>query len=83
VTIGGQPATILYAGDAPTLATGVFQINVRIRSLHLGAFVVTNPSVRFDEGPSAEEMKNRNENATRFNVHLSKRHIRRTRVLRY
>jgi uncharacterized protein (TIGR03437 family) len=30
VTIGGQPATILYAGDAPTLPTGVFQINALI-----------------------------------------------------
>jgi trimeric autotransporter adhesin len=30
VTIGGQPATILYAGDAPSLPTGVFQINVVI-----------------------------------------------------
>jgi uncharacterized protein (TIGR03437 family) len=30
VTIGGQPAAILYAGDAPTFATGVFQINATI-----------------------------------------------------
>ena len=30
LTIGGQPATILYAGDAPTLPTGVFQINATI-----------------------------------------------------
>jgi uncharacterized protein (TIGR03437 family) len=29
VTIGGQPAKLLYAGDAPTLA-GVMQINVRV-----------------------------------------------------
>jgi uncharacterized protein (TIGR03437 family) len=30
VSIGGQPAMILYAGDAPALPTGVFQINVEI-----------------------------------------------------
>jgi uncharacterized protein (TIGR03437 family) len=30
MTIGGQPATILYAGDAPTIPTGVFQINATI-----------------------------------------------------
>ena len=29
-TIGGQPAQVLYAGAAPLLPTGVFQINVRI-----------------------------------------------------
>jgi uncharacterized protein (TIGR03437 family) len=27
VTIGGQPAQIQYAGEAPTLVSGVFQIN--------------------------------------------------------
>jgi uncharacterized protein (TIGR03437 family) len=32
MTIGGQPATIPYAGDAPTLPTGVFQINATIPS---------------------------------------------------
>jgi uncharacterized protein (TIGR03437 family) len=30
VAIGSQPASILYAGDAPTLATGVFQINAAV-----------------------------------------------------
>jgi trimeric autotransporter adhesin len=30
MTIGSQPATIPYAGDAPTLPTGVFQINAAI-----------------------------------------------------
>ncbi len=30
LTIGGQPAQILYAGDAPTFPTGVFQINAVI-----------------------------------------------------
>ena len=30
ITIGGQPTTILYAGDAPTLPTGVSQINPAI-----------------------------------------------------
>ncbi len=30
VTIGGQPAQILYAGDAPGFPTGVFQINATI-----------------------------------------------------
>jgi uncharacterized protein (TIGR03437 family) len=29
-TIGGQPATVLYAGAAPTLITGVVQINLQI-----------------------------------------------------
>jgi uncharacterized protein (TIGR03437 family) len=30
VTIGGQPATVLYAGSAPGLVAGVIQINARI-----------------------------------------------------
>jgi uncharacterized protein (TIGR03437 family) len=30
VSIGGQPAEVLYAGSAPLLPMGVFQINVRI-----------------------------------------------------
>lgn len=30
ITIGGQSASIQYAGDAPTLPTGVFQINATI-----------------------------------------------------
>jgi uncharacterized protein (TIGR03437 family) len=30
VTIGGEAAEVLYAGDAPSLATGVLQINARI-----------------------------------------------------
>jgi uncharacterized protein (TIGR03437 family) len=30
VTIGGQPAEVLYAGAAPFLVNGVFQINVRV-----------------------------------------------------
>jgi uncharacterized protein (TIGR03437 family) len=29
-TIGGQPADVLYAGAAPQLVNGVFQINARI-----------------------------------------------------
>lgn len=29
-TIGGRPATILYAGSAPTLVSGVFQVNLRV-----------------------------------------------------
>jgi uncharacterized protein (TIGR03437 family) len=32
MTIGGEPATVLYAGDAPGLSTGVFQINATIPS---------------------------------------------------
>jgi len=32
VTIGGQPATISYAGEAPTLVSGVLQVNVAIPS---------------------------------------------------
>ena len=30
VTIGGQPAQVVYAGSAPTLVSGVVQINARI-----------------------------------------------------
>ncbi len=30
VAIGGEPATVLYAGAAPFLANGVTQINVRV-----------------------------------------------------
>jgi uncharacterized protein (TIGR03437 family) len=30
VTIGGQPAVISYAGEAPTLVSGVLQVNVTI-----------------------------------------------------
>jgi uncharacterized protein (TIGR03437 family) len=30
VMVGGQPADVLYAGGAPQLVSGVFQINVRI-----------------------------------------------------
>jgi uncharacterized protein (TIGR03437 family) len=30
VTIGGQPAEVLYAGEAPLQPTGVLQINARI-----------------------------------------------------
>jgi uncharacterized protein (TIGR03437 family) len=30
VTVGGQPAEVLYAGSAPSLAVGVLQLNVRI-----------------------------------------------------
>jgi uncharacterized protein (TIGR03437 family) len=30
VTIGGQPADVLYAGSAPGLITGVLQVNVRV-----------------------------------------------------
>ena len=30
LTIGSQPAQIIYSGDAPTLPTGVFQINATI-----------------------------------------------------
>jgi uncharacterized protein (TIGR03437 family) len=30
VQIGGQPATVLYAGAAPDLVAGVFQINVQV-----------------------------------------------------
>lgn len=29
-TVGGQPATVLYAGAAPTLITGVVQINLQL-----------------------------------------------------
>ena len=30
VTIGGQPAEVIYAGEAPLEAAGVFQINARV-----------------------------------------------------
>ncbi len=30
VTIGGQPADVVYAGGAPGLVSGVFQVNVRV-----------------------------------------------------
>ncbi len=30
VTIGGQPAMVLYAGSAPDLVQGVLQVNVQI-----------------------------------------------------
>jgi uncharacterized protein (TIGR03437 family) len=29
-TIGGKPATVLFAGAAPALITGVWQINVQV-----------------------------------------------------
>jgi uncharacterized protein (TIGR03437 family) len=31
-TVGGQPADVVYAGPAPNLVVGVFQINVTIPS---------------------------------------------------
>ncbi len=37
VTIGGQPAEVLYAGPAPGLIAAVFQINARIPSAATGA----------------------------------------------
>jgi uncharacterized protein (TIGR03437 family) len=30
VTVGGQPATVLYAGAAPGLVAGVLQINIQL-----------------------------------------------------
>lgn len=38
MTIGGQPTSILYVGDAPTLPTGIFQINVTVPT-------TTNPGI--------------------------------------
>ena len=32
VTIGGEAASVAYAGSAPTLDSGFFQINVRLPS---------------------------------------------------
>src|SRR5205807_8006632 len=29
-TIGGVPATVTYAGDAPGLITGLFQVNIEV-----------------------------------------------------
>lgn len=41
VIIAGQPAQILYAGDAPTLPTGVFQINAVVPMVNPGAASVS------------------------------------------
>ena len=40
VTIGGQPAEVLYAGSAPGLVSGVLQVNARIP-----AGVTTGPAI--------------------------------------
>jgi uncharacterized protein (TIGR03437 family) len=41
-TIGGQPATVQFAGEAPGLVTGVFQVNVQIPSgIGTGTWPVT------------------------------------------
>jgi uncharacterized protein (TIGR03437 family) len=40
VTIDGQPAEVLYAGAAPSLVAGVFQLNVRIPSGVVGVVPV-------------------------------------------
>jgi uncharacterized protein (TIGR03437 family) len=37
LTIEGQPATIVYAGDAPGFPTGVFQINATVLRLKAAA----------------------------------------------
>ncbi|MDP8981726.1 MAG: hypothetical protein M3O35_14185 [Acidobacteriota bacterium] len=37
VTIGGQPAQILYAGEAPTLVSGVLQVNAVVPTSLLGS----------------------------------------------
>jgi uncharacterized protein (TIGR03437 family) len=48
VTIGGQPAEVLYAGPAPGLISAVFQVNARIPSTVTGAVPVI-----VQVGPSA------------------------------
>ena len=37
VTIGGQPATITYAGEAPTLVSGVLQVNAIVPTTLVGS----------------------------------------------
>lgn len=36
VTLGGMPAEVVYAGNAPTLVAGVLQLNVRVPELPAG-----------------------------------------------
>jgi len=38
VTIGGQPATVIYAGWSPDLVAGQYQLNVRMPSFSKGPF---------------------------------------------
>jgi uncharacterized protein (TIGR03437 family) len=45
VTIGGQPAQVVYAGEAPTLPVGVFQINAQIPAGVTGNSVSLSVSV--------------------------------------
>jgi uncharacterized protein (TIGR03437 family) len=41
VTIGGQPATILYAGEAPGLVSGVLQVNAVVPTSIVGSGPMT------------------------------------------
>jgi uncharacterized protein (TIGR03437 family) len=38
VTIGGQPATVVYAGWVPDLVAGAYQINARLPGINAGPF---------------------------------------------
>jgi uncharacterized protein (TIGR03437 family) len=53
VTIGGQPAEVLYAGAAPTLVAGALQVNVRVPAAIAGApDVPVSVRVGNTEGPA-------------------------------
>ena len=53
VTVGGQPAEVLYAGPAPGLISGVFQVNARIPSTATGAMPVVVQVGRSASPPTA------------------------------
>jgi uncharacterized protein (TIGR03437 family) len=39
VTIGGEPAPIIYAGAAPGLVAGAVQVNVKVPNLSAGPYL--------------------------------------------
>ena len=54
VRIGGQPAELLYAGSAPTLVSGVIQVNARIPA-NLPVTGVSNVPVEITVGSTASQ----------------------------